>query len=106
MRAWDDLAGPALPHAPMPSCPYFFLAVRFRGGTFAPFSRASLRPMAIACLRLFTLRPEPDLSVPFLRRRIALATVFDVVDFLFAMSLYPYTPMPLCPHALRVPLCP
>ena len=33
--------------------------------------------MAIACLRLFTLRPLPDLSVPFLRRCIALLTRFD-----------------------------
>src|SRR5262245_56360493 len=36
--------------------------------------------MAIACLRLFTvppLPPRPLLSVPFLRRRIALSTRFD-----------------------------
>jgi hypothetical protein len=34
--------------------------------------------MAIACLRLFTFLPLlPDLSVPFLRRRIALSTRFD-----------------------------
>jgi len=45
---------------------------RLREGTFWPFSRASLSPMAIACLRLFTVRPErPLFSVPFLRRRIA-----------------------------------
>jgi hypothetical protein len=45
---------------------------RLRDGTFSPFSRASLRPMAIACLRLFTVRPErPLLSDPLLRRRIA-----------------------------------
>ena len=31
----------------------------------------------MACLRLFTFRPLPDLRVPFLRRRIALSTVFD-----------------------------
>src|SRR5687767_7749209 len=31
--------------------------------------------MAIACLRLVTLRPDPLLSVPRLRRRIALSTV-------------------------------
>src|SRR5204862_5596433 len=42
-----------------------------RRGTFAPFSRASLRPMAIACFRLFTLRPEPLLRVPFFLRCIA-----------------------------------
>jgi hypothetical protein len=46
-------------------------------GTFAPFFRASERPIAIACLRLFTAprRPRPALSVPDLRRRIALATL-------------------------------
>ena len=55
---------------------YFFLPparVRdvLRRGTFAPFLRASLNPIAIACLRLVTLRPEPLLSVPFFLRRIA-----------------------------------
>jgi hypothetical protein len=43
-------------------------------GTFLPLDRASDRPIAIACLRLFTFRPLPDLSVPFFRRRIALST--------------------------------
>jgi hypothetical protein len=44
----------------------------------APFFRASDKPMAIACLRLLTVLPlRPDLSVPFLRRRIALSTRFD-----------------------------
>jgi len=62
---------------------FFFVLFRllffalFFGGTFAPFSRASDRPMAIACLRLFTLPPFPPFPlfrVPFFRRRIALAT--------------------------------
>ena len=53
--------------------PAFFALERFLG-TFAPFSRASERPMAIACLRLVTFLPLPLLSVPFLRRRIALST--------------------------------
>ena len=54
-----------------------FREVRLRG-TFAPFFRASERPIAIACLRLFTLPPWPLLprfSVPCLRRRIALSTL-------------------------------
>ena len=47
-------------------------------GTFAPFFLASDRPMAIACFRLFTVRPLlPDLSVPFFLLRIALSTRFD-----------------------------
>ena len=51
--------------------------------------------MAIACLRLFTFLPLPDFSVPFLRRRIALATRLDAAgpylrlpeDFLGAMLI-------------------
>jgi hypothetical protein len=65
----------------------------------APFFRASDKPIAIACLRLFTVRPLPDLSVPFLRRRIALSTRFDAAlpylrllpeDFRAAMLVPPY----------------
>jgi hypothetical protein len=51
----------------------------FLGGTLAPFLRASDNPIAIACLRLFTVPPFPPLlrfSVPRFRRLIALATVF------------------------------
>jgi hypothetical protein len=44
----------------------FFLDAFF--GTFLPLARASDRPIAIACLRLLTLRPErPLFSVPALR---------------------------------------
>ncbi len=50
------------------------LDARLRG-VFSPFSRASFIPIAIACLRLVTLRPPRVLSVPCLRRRIALPTV-------------------------------
>jgi hypothetical protein len=69
----------------------FLEELRFRG-TFPPFFRASERPIAIACLRLFTvppLPPRPRFSVPFFRRRIALPTrllaerpYFRVPDFL------------------------
>nr|WP_284351258.1 hypothetical protein [Roseisolibacter agri] len=54
----------------------FFAPVRLRG-TLAPSSRASDRPIAIACSRLVTRPPCPALprfSVPDFRRRIALAT--------------------------------
>jgi hypothetical protein len=50
---------------------YFFL------GTFAPFLRASERPMAMACFLLFTLPPLPPLperSVPLFFRRMAVST--------------------------------
>jgi hypothetical protein len=59
---------------------------RRRAGTFPPFFRASLKPIAIACLRLFTVRPDPLFSVPFLRRRIADATRFDAALPYFAMA--------------------
>jgi hypothetical protein len=61
---------------------YRFLDPRLRlpedfRGTFAPFLRASLSAIAIACLRLLTVCPEPLLSVPFFRRRIVDFTFFD-----------------------------
>jgi hypothetical protein len=42
--------------------------------------------MAIACLRLVTLRPDPLFSVPRLRRRIADFTVFDAPLPYFAID--------------------
>src|SRR4029434_1656973 len=46
-----------------------------RFGTFAPERRASERPIAIACLRLVTRRPErPLFSVPTLRSPLAGST--------------------------------
>ena len=42
----------------------------------APERRASLSPMAIACLRLFTLRRPPDLSSPCLYSCITLLIFF------------------------------
>jgi hypothetical protein len=61
-----------------------------RDGTFAPFLRASLRPMATACLRLFTFLPEPLFSVPRFRRRIADSTLSDAFrPYLAMMSSSP-----------------
>jgi len=64
----------------------------FRRGTFAPFLRASESPIAMACLRLFTLPPLPalpDRKVPFFRRRMALATVFlDAAPYLRRDELF------------------
>jgi hypothetical protein len=56
----------------------YLLEDDFRG-TFAPFFRASDKPIAIACFRLFTLPPLPpfpDFSVPAFSRCIALFTDF------------------------------
>ncbi len=45
-------------------------------GTFAPAWRASESPMAMACLRLFTVLPElPLFNVPALRSCMAFATL-------------------------------
>jgi hypothetical protein len=66
-------------------------------GTLPPFSRASLRPIAIACFRLFTLPPEPLRSVPFLRRCIADSTVFDAV--------FPYRAMCTSPMPRKQAAC-
>src|SRR5262249_22665077 len=55
-------------------------------GTFAPARRASDRPIAIACLRLFTRLPERPLrSVPRLRSCIARLT--------FCCAFLPYLAM-------------
>jgi len=57
--------------------------LRFGGGTFAPFSRASESPIAMACSRLFTRPPRPFgplFNVPRLRRRIALSTDLDAAS--------------------------
>ena len=60
----------------------------FRFGTFLPLRRASDRPMAIACLRLFTFfLLRPLLSVPFLRLRIARSTYFEaLLEYFRAMA--------------------
>lgn len=59
----------------------------FREGTFAPLLRASLSPIAIACLRLLTLRPDPLVSVPRFRRRIADSTFLDAARPYFATQV-------------------
>jgi hypothetical protein len=67
------------------------LLVDFRAavffGTFCPAARASERPIAIACLRLLTVRPErPLFNVPALRFFIARSTVADAfVEYFRAM---------------------
>ena len=60
--------------------------LRPRDGTLAPFSLASFRPIAIACLRLVTFRPDPLFNDPRLRRCIADFTDFDAPLPYFAMD--------------------
>ena len=45
-------------------------------GTLAPASRASLKPIAMACFRLVTFPPDPERSVPCFRSCIARSTFF------------------------------
>jgi hypothetical protein len=61
--------------------------LRERRGTFPPFSRASLSPMAIACLRLLTFLPDPLFKVPFFLRCIADFTRFEAALPYFAMDV-------------------
>ena len=64
----------------------FFRPALFRG-TFAPAFRASLSPIAIACLRLVTFLPDrPDLSVPRFRSCIARLTLLCAFLPYFAMA--------------------
>jgi hypothetical protein len=71
---------------PTSAGPIFSSHLIFSRPIYDLFSRASDNPIAIACFRLFTFRPLPDLSVPFLRRRIALSTRFD--------AAFPYLRLP------------
>jgi len=55
-----------------------FFELFFFFGTLAPDLRASDNPIAIACLRLLTFRPErPLFNDPFLRFFIARSTLLD-----------------------------
>lgn len=90
----------------------------FLRGTLAPDLRASLMPIAIACLRLFTLRWPRDFNLPCLYSCMTLPTFFpalrlylrcplllelldeaerDRVDFFLAV-------VPRCPVLLRLEL--
>jgi hypothetical protein len=77
------------------------LRERFRG-TLPPFSRASLNPIAIACLRLVTRRPDrPLFSDPRFFRRIADATFFEADFPYFAMHTPPKQMPARCVLATR-----
>ena len=68
---------------------FFFAAALF--GTFFPFALASERPIAIACLRLLTFRPErPLFKVPTLRFFIARSTSAEAfLEYFRAMMVLP-----------------
>ena len=84
---------------------YFFLPPDLREprrGTLAPFFRASLSAIAIACLRLFTFRPEPLLSVPRFRRRMTDSTFFEArSSVLRHLCLHGRTVQALCRKGIR-----
>jgi hypothetical protein len=60
-----------------------------RDGTLAPLLRASFKPIAIACFRLVTLRPELLFRVPRFRRRIVDSTFLEADLPYFAMRKPP-----------------
>src|SRR5437868_3494501 len=63
----------------------------FFGGTLSPSSRASERPIAIACFLLVTFLPErPLFSMPCFRSCIAFST--------FLPAFFPY--LAICDHLL------
>jgi hypothetical protein len=68
----------------------FFLDAFFFG-TFLPLARASESPIAIACLRLLTLRPDrPLFNVPALRFFIARLTSPDAfLEYFRAIGISP-----------------
>jgi hypothetical protein len=68
---------------------FLFFVVFF--GTFFPSALASDRPIAIACLRLLTFRPDrPLFSVPALRFFIARPTLADAFfEYFRAMIILP-----------------
>lgn len=81
---------------------YFFF-----GGTFAPFLRASERPIAMACFLLFTRPPFPLLperKVPRFFRCIALLTLLEAAFPYFGMdfSFRSHAPA-LCDGAPAIP---
>src|ERR1700741_1167300 len=63
----------------------------FLEGTFAPASRASESPIAIACFLLVTFFPErPLFSVPFFRSCMAFSTFLPA--FLLYLAISPHPP--------------
>src|ERR1700735_4579566 len=72
---------------------FFFAAFFFEAffGTFLPSARASERPIAIACLRLVTFRPErPLFKVPALRFFITRSTSAEAfLEYFRAMIVLP-----------------
>src|SRR5262249_61709319 len=64
-------------------------------GPFPPARRASARPIAIACFRLFAVLPErPDLRVPAFRSCIALRT-FDAAFLPYARAMVGILTVPI-----------
>jgi hypothetical protein len=67
----------------------FFVVDFFLGATFAPDLRASLKAMATACFRFFTLARPPDFNWPCLYSRMTLPTfAFPLADVFFLDALF------------------
>lgn len=79
----------------------------FREGTLPPARRASESPIAMACRRLFTFRPEPLLSVPRFILCMARSTFFDAFFPYLAMRRDLLMPCPRGPgNSARYALSP
>src|SRR6185312_1372363 len=88
---------PQEPRQRATSACYFFLRLPRFAGTLAPERRASDNPIAIACLRLLTLRPERPLrSVPRLRSCIARLTLLPAFLPYRAIRVSPIHRYPPC----------
>jgi hypothetical protein len=85
----------------------FFVARFFAAffGTFLPSALASESPIAMACLRLVTFRPErPLFKVPALRFFITRSTSDDAaLEYLLAMIISPFG-REQSPHEIKVPM--
>lgn len=89
-RRGEDLRAAVVFVAGFLAAAFFAAALFFLAGIWAPACRASLNPMAMACLGFRTFWPDPDLSRPCLNSLITSPTLAraTAVDALFFDALF------------------